>query len=107
MGGLTVEGALRRVPMFSGLPEEKPARVSESGYQVRLEAGPRIVTEGDPADGFDVIPEGETKWTRRIVRDRHGGDIRVDSGPGETRFTVRLPLEPGWGDGRRNGRAAS
>jgi signal transduction histidine kinase len=29
--------------------------------------------------------------TYRIVKD-YGGDIRFDSRPGETRFTVRLPL---------------
>jgi signal transduction histidine kinase len=30
----------------------------------------------------------------RIVADRHGGDIRVTSVPGDTRFTVRIPLDP-------------
>ncbi|HZS93255.1 MAG TPA: ATP-binding protein [Chloroflexota bacterium] len=29
---------------------------------------------------------------RRIVVDRHGGDLALQSGPGDTRFTVRLPL---------------
>ena len=28
----------------------------------------------------------------RIVVDRHGGDLRVESQPGDTRFIVRLPL---------------
>jgi len=33
----------------------------------------------------------------RIVAQRHGGDLRVESQPGETRFQVRLPLgEPTW-----------
>jgi len=31
----------------------------------------------------------------RIVVGRHGGDIRVVSEPGDTRFQVRLPLAPG------------
>ncbi|MGW6426012.1 sensor histidine kinase, partial [Nocardia sp. NPDC055053] len=30
----------------------------------------------------------------RIVVNKHNGDIRVDSEPGNTRFTVRLPLDP-------------
>ncbi len=30
--------------------------------------------------------------SNRIVADRHGGEIEFDSKPGETRFTVRLPI---------------
>jgi signal transduction histidine kinase len=30
----------------------------------------------------------------RIVRMRHGGSIRVTSSPGDTRFQVRLPIQP-------------
>jgi signal transduction histidine kinase len=30
--------------------------------------------------------------SNRIVADRHGGEIEFESKPGETRFTVRLPL---------------
>jgi signal transduction histidine kinase len=36
--------------------------------------------------GLDIV------W--RIVVRRHQGEIRVDSKPGETRFQVRLPLQP-------------
>ncbi len=32
--------------------------------------------------------------SRRVVVDDHGGDIRVESRPGETRFQVRLPITP-------------
>ncbi|GMA85158.1 hypothetical protein GCM10025868_04080 [Angustibacter aerolatus] len=28
----------------------------------------------------------------RLVVGRHGGDLRVTGGPGDTRFEVRLPL---------------
>lgn len=35
--------------------------------------------------GLDVV--------RRIVQNRHGGSLLIDSKPGQTRFTVRLPLE--------------
>ena len=30
----------------------------------------------------------------RIVVERHGGDVRLESVPGHTRFTIRLPLQP-------------
>jgi len=32
--------------------------------------------------------------TRRIVRERHDGDLRLSSSPGATTFTVRLPRAP-------------
>ena len=35
----------------------------------------------------------------RIVRDRHDGDVRLQSRPGETVFTVRLPRAPSRGSG--------
>jgi len=30
----------------------------------------------------------------RIVVNKHHGDIRVDSAPGDTRFRVLLPIDP-------------
>jgi signal transduction histidine kinase len=32
--------------------------------------------------------------SNRIVADRHGGEIEFESKPGETRFKVRLPIQP-------------
>jgi len=61
-----------------GVPEELRARVFE----------PYFTTKGVGAGaglGLDV--------TYRIVVGRHGGDIRVVSTPGHTRFQVRLPME--------------
>jgi signal transduction histidine kinase len=61
-----------------GVPEELRARVFE----------PYFTTKGVGAGaglGLDV--------SYRIVVGRHGGDIRVVSRPGDTRFQVRLPME--------------
>lgn len=30
---------------------------------------------------------------RRVVQNRHGGSLLIDSKPGQTRFTVCLPLK--------------
>ena len=63
-----------------GVPEELQARVFEPFYTTKgVGAGVGL--------GLDV--------SYRIVVGRHGGDIRVVSEPGDTRFQVRLPLAPG------------
>jgi signal transduction histidine kinase len=61
-----------------GIPEELQARVFE----------PYFTTKGVGAGsglGLDV--------SYRIVVGRHGGDLRLVSRPGYTRFQVRLPME--------------
>jgi signal transduction histidine kinase len=61
-----------------GVPEELQAHVFE----------PYFTTKGVGAGsglGLDV--------SYRIVVGRHGGDIRVVSRPGDTRFQIRLPME--------------
>jgi signal transduction histidine kinase len=64
--GATVADTLRRVPLFKGLSEDKLAWISDHGQEIRLEAGTRIASQGDPPDGFYVVLEGETEWTRRV-----------------------------------------
>jgi signal transduction histidine kinase len=67
-----------------GIPEELQARAFEPFY----------TTKGVGAEtglGLDIA--------YRIVVGRHGGDIRVVSKPGDARFQVRLPLQPGGGIG--------
>jgi signal transduction histidine kinase len=64
-----------------GIPDELRRRVFEPFFTTKP------VGEGTGL-GLDV------SW--RIVVNRHGGDLRVASRPGDTRFQVRLPLrEPG------------
>ena len=57
---------LREIPLFAGLDEEKLRWVSEQGEVLELEAGTRIAKQGDPPDGFYVILEGKTEWTRNV-----------------------------------------
>jgi signal transduction histidine kinase len=62
-----------------GIPDEVRRRVFEPFFTTKP------VGKGTGL-GLDIA------W--RIVVGRHGGDIRVDSEPGDTRFQVRLPLNP-------------
>jgi nitrogen-specific signal transduction histidine kinase len=42
---------------------------------------------------FDGLTGGQL--TERIVAERHGGTITIDSRPGQTVLRVRLPARPG------------
>ena len=57
---------LRSVPLFQNLPDDKLAWITEHSDEVRLGAGATIARQGDPPDGFYVVMEGETEWTRRV-----------------------------------------
>jgi signal transduction histidine kinase len=68
-----------------GVPRDLQGRVFEPFYTTKgVGAGVGL--------GLDI--------SYRIVVRQHGGDIRVVSQPGDTRFQVRLPLEPGGGIGQ-------
>ena len=60
---------LRSVPLFRQLPDEKLAWIHDHSEEVRLEAGTMIARQGDPPDGFYVVMEGETEWTRKVGQD--------------------------------------
>jgi signal transduction histidine kinase len=69
--------------------------VADTGPGVPPEVRPRIF---EPF--FTTKPVGEGTGlgldiSYRIVVNKHHGDIRVDSRPGDTRFRVVLPIEPG------------
>jgi signal transduction histidine kinase len=57
---------LRSVPLFRQLPEEKLAWIHDHAEEVRFNAGAVIARQGDPPDGFYLVVEGETEWTRRV-----------------------------------------
>jgi signal transduction histidine kinase len=57
---------LRSVPLFRRLPDKKLAWIHDHAEEVRLDEGALIARQGDPPDGFYVVMEGETEWTRRV-----------------------------------------
>lgn len=62
-----------------GIPAEFLTRIYEPFFTTKP------VGEGTGL-GLDIV--------YRIVRNRHGGTIRVNSVPGDTRFVIRLPKQP-------------
>ena len=60
-----------------GIPEELHARVFEPFF-----------TTKEPGHGTGLGLD----ITRRIITDLHGGELTLESKPGDTRFVVRLPL---------------
>ncbi|WP_439116669.1 ATP-binding protein [Nocardia cerradoensis] len=75
-----------------GVPEELRDRIFEPFFTTKP------VGEGTGL-GLDI--------SFRIVVNKHGGDIRVESTPGDTRFIVRLPLEAASGRGSATAAAES
>jgi signal transduction histidine kinase len=63
----------------AGIPEHVRSRIFD----------PFFTTKGigkGTGLGLDIV--------YRIVTNRHGGSIQVSSQPGDTRFEIRLPLQP-------------
>ena len=61
----------------TGIPQELQERIFEPFFTTKP------VGEGTGL-GLDI--------SYRVIAQRHGGDLRVQSVPGDTRFQVRLPL---------------
>lgn len=57
---------LKKIPLFSHLTDEQLQCLSDWGSEVSLQAGTQIAKQGDPPDGFYIILEGITEWTRTV-----------------------------------------
>ena len=89
-------------------PADEAVRVSvrgrEQGVEIAVENGGAEIPEGDRESLFDPFRRGRTGQKTRglglglfIVQQiarAHGGDVRVESSPGRTVFTVTLGREP-------------
>ena len=56
---------LRQVPLVAHLNEDE-LQCLANGTVVELSAGAQIAQQGDSPDGFYIILEGATEWTRRV-----------------------------------------
>ena len=81
---------LRRVPLLSNLQDEQLQCMAGLGTEIKLDSGTQIAKQGDPPDGFYIILEGQTEWTRNV-----GGEIvpAVTLGAGEVFAELILLLD--------------
>jgi signal transduction histidine kinase len=56
----------KKIPLFSHLLDEQLQCLSDWGSEISLAAGTQIAKQGDPPDGFYIILEGITEWTRAV-----------------------------------------
>jgi signal transduction histidine kinase len=58
---------LRQVPLFAHLSDQQLQCVVAQGTDFWLQPGTQIAHQGDPPDGFYIILEGQTQWTRNVA----------------------------------------
>ena len=81
---------LRQVPLFSNLSDDQLQCIAGLGTEIKLDRGTQIANQGDPPDGFYIILEGQTEWTRNV-----GGEVvpAVTLGTGEVFAELILLLD--------------
>lgn len=73
----TLGDALREIPVFADLPEERFSWLVSQFEEVRLDAGEVFLREGDPADWLFVMLEGEVQFHRESVPDSPTFTVRA------------------------------
>lgn len=61
-----IKEALRQVPLFAHLQDDQLQCLTQLGTEIWLQPGDQIAKQGDPPDGFYIILEGQTEWTRTV-----------------------------------------
>lgn len=61
-----LKNELKQIPLFSHLEDNQLQCIADKGKTVQLPAGTLIARQGDPPDGFYIILEGKTEWTRQV-----------------------------------------
>jgi signal transduction histidine kinase len=64
----TIIETLRQISLFGKLTDDQLGWIAGQGREVFLKPNERIATEGDPADGFYIILDGEIEWTKKVGR---------------------------------------
>jgi signal transduction histidine kinase len=83
-------GALRRVPLFSGLTDDELLWVAERGSEKHVRAGEVNGREGEPVEHLYVILKGELRITKKV----DGGEVVISVFTPGT-FFAEVPLLAG------------
>jgi signal transduction histidine kinase len=81
-----LNATLRKVPLFAQL-EDDELRCVEQGEELWLSAGEEFITEGEPAENFYVLLEGQVRVTKKFSATK---EIAVSHGPGT--FLGEVPI---------------
>lgn len=81
-----LNATLRKVPLFAQLKDDE-LRCVEQGEELWLSAGEEFITEGEPAENFYVLLEGQVRVTKKMAENKEIANVH---GPGA--FLGELPI---------------
>ena len=61
-----LNNTLRQVPLFAQLKDDE-LRCVEQGEELWLSPGEEFITEGEPAENFYVLLEGQVRVTKKVA----------------------------------------
>src|SRR5216684_5282581 len=81
-----LNATLRKVPLFAELKDDE-LRCVEQGEELWLSLGEEFITEGEPAENFYVLLEGQVRVTKKLAENK---EIAIVHGPGT--FLGEVPI---------------
>jgi signal transduction histidine kinase len=81
-----LNATLRKVPLFAELKDDE-LRCVEQGEELWLSAGEEFITEGEPAEIFYELLEGQVRVTKKLAAAK---EIAISHGPGT--FLGEVPI---------------
>ena len=64
-----LNATLRKVPLFAKLKDDE-LRFLEQGEELWLSPGEEFITEGQPAENFYVLLEGQVRLTKKVAENK-------------------------------------
>ena len=88
-----LNATLRKVPLFAELKDDE-LRCVEQGEELWLSPGEEFITEGEPAENFYVLLEGQVRVTKKVAENKEIANVH---GPGaflgELSILLGIPYE--------------